>query len=255
MNDAVDRLIVERERMDGRLSRGIWLSVIAHLLLVVAAVAAPLLRPKPRIDVSSISFVPVPRGGGGRPNAQPSAPPAAEPKPEEKPAAPEPPKVIKPPKPEPPKTKGVPDPKSKAKSRPKKEEPPLEAYDPLKDPKAKRSAGPSTQTPGLEFGQPGAGTPDGTDWTGDYYLAGVKNKIWAIWAPQIREASFQPVLIRFTILANGDVTDVQILQSSGISQIDRAAQRAVFQAAPFGPLPKIYGTNTKTIEGLFKPTS
>jgi outer membrane biosynthesis protein TonB len=48
---------------------------------------------------------------------------------------------------------------------------------------------------------------------------------------------------------------VSVVQSSGATLLDLAAKRAVFSAAPFGPLPKDYGTNRKTIQALFKPTS
>jgi len=33
-----------------------------------------------------------------------------------------------------------------------------------------------------------------------------------------------------------------------------AAKRAVLNAAPFGPLPRQYGTNRKTIQAVFRPT-
>jgi TonB family protein len=61
--------------------------------------------------------------------------------------------------------------------------------------------------------------------------------------------------VTFTILADGSVTDVQVTQPSGATMLDLAAARAVHSAAPFGPLPKDYGTNRKTVQALFKPTS
>jgi TonB family protein len=90
---------------------------------------------------------------------------------------------------------------------------------------------------------------------GDWYLAGVQGKIWRNWAQQIRTDFAHPVGIVFTILANGEVTDVQVVQSSGVLLLDLAAQRAVQTAAPFGPLPKNYGTNRYTVQAIFKPTS
>jgi hypothetical protein len=33
-----------------------------------------------------------------------------------------------------------------------------------------------------------------------------------------------------------------------------AAQRAILNAAPFGPLPRDYGQKPRTIEAIFKPT-
>ena len=71
---------------------------------------------------------------------------------------------------------------------------------------------------------------------------------------QVKTEMRQPATVSFTILANGTVADVQIVQSSGVYLIDSAAQRAVLSAAPFGPLPKDYGTNRITIQGIFKPS-
>ena len=117
------------------------------------------------------------------------------------------------------------------------------------------ATGASSTTPGLEFGPPGVGVPDGTDTGGDWYLAGVQQKIWMIWNQQIKSGFTQPVGVTFTILADGSITDLRVTQPSGTTMIDFAAQRAVTSAAPFGPLPKDYGTNRKTIQALFKPTS
>ena len=114
--------------------------------------------------------------------------------------------------------------------------------------------GRGTTTPGLEFGPPGPGVPGGSD-TGDYYLAGVQRKIWMIWTQQIKTGFARPVAVSFTILANGAVEDVRVVQSSGAALLDMAAQRAVMSAAPFGPLPRDYGTNRYTIQAIFKPTS
>ena len=52
---------------------------------------------------------------------------------------------------------------------------------------------------------------------------------------------------------DGTVTDVHVTQPSGVALLDMAAQRAILNAAPFGPLPREYGTNRKTIEALFPP--
>ena len=115
--------------------------------------------------------------------------------------------------------------------------------------------GASTATPGLEFGPPGPGVPDGTDTGGDWYLAGVQQKIWMLWNQQIKAGFSQPIGVTFTILPDGTVTDVRVTQPSGASLLDMAAQRAVLNAAPFGPLPREYGQNPRTIQALFRPTS
>ncbi len=95
----------------------------------------------------------------------------------------------------------------------------------------------------------GPGVPGGTDIFGDYYMAGVQRKIWMLWTQQLKAGAFQPVTISFTILQDGTVTDIRVVQSSGAFLLDQAAQRAISSAAPFGPLPKNYETNRYTAPG------
>ena len=70
---------------------------------------------------------------------------------------------------------------------------------------------------------------------------------------QIRGDQNQTVSVSFTILSDGSVTNVQITQSSGVSLLDLAAQRAV-TSATLRPLPKTYGTDRITVQANFKPT-
>jgi TonB family protein len=261
MNDAVDRLIAERERLDHGLSATLVMSVVAHLVMVGAAIALPALLPRePPLRVAEFAVVALPRGGGGSPAAQ--APPAAAKTPQPEPtaaAAPEPPKVVKPPT-EAPRPAALPLPESR--KAPRRAVPPLP---PNRAAASSRTAttpggaaggrGTASATPGLEFGPPGPGVPDGTDTGGDWYLAGVQQKIWMIWNQQIKAGFSQPIGVTFTIQPNGSVTDVRVTQPSGASLLDMAAQRAVLNAAPFGPLPREYGQNPRTIQALFRPTS
>jgi TonB family protein len=113
----------------------------------------------------------------------------------------------------------------------------------------------ASATPGLEFGPPGPGSPTGTDSGGDWYLAGVQQKIWMTWNQQIKAGYTQSVGVTFTILPDGQVTGMQVTQPSGVSLLDMAAQRAILNAAPFGPLPREYGQTPKTIQAFFRPTS
>jgi TonB family protein len=115
--------------------------------------------------------------------------------------------------------------------------------------------GAASLTPGLELGlPPGPGVPGGSDSGGDWYLAGVQQKIWMIWNQQIKAGYTQSVGVTFTILPDGSVTGVRVTQPSGASLLDMAAQRAILNAAPFGPLPREYGQNPRTIQALFKPS-
>lgn len=263
MNDAVSSVIAERQRLDSGMSAGFAVSGAGHLVLVGAMILAPMLMPKrPPLNIAEGFAVAMPPGGGGPRSAEQPAPAAAQaaPQPAAEPAPAPPPKVIKPPKREPPR-KGLPPPDAKKapkRAAPKKPEAPATAYDPSQDrrPRATGPGGTGTAqaTPGLEFGPPGPGVPSGTDWLGDWYLAGVQRKIWTIWTQQLKAGFTQPVTVRFTILADGSVVDVQVPQSSGAALLDLAAQRAVASAAPFGPLPRKYATNRITIQAIFKPT-
>jgi len=254
VNDPVDRLLDERQAMDRGLPGGMLISLFAHLMLVGGAFAVVLLSPhEPPLKVMDGFVVPLPPGGFGRPNVEPPAAPSAAPPPapsqEPAPKPEPPPQVIKPPKPEP--RRGLPEPDARrVKTRPEPT-PPARSASTSSD----RPPGRSTETPGFEFGPPGPGVPGGTDMMGDWYLAGVQRKIWTIWMQQIKANFTQPITVQFTILENGSLEDgsVRIVQPSGVALLDLAAQRAIYNAAPFGPLPKQYGTSRYTIQGIFKP--
>ncbi len=247
MNEAVDRVIVERGRLDAGLSRSFLVSLTGHFVLIAVAVAAPLLMPRAALlQVSEGFAVVLPRGGGGSPRA---SEPAAKPEPEPKPAEPAeppppPPKVIKPPR-EQARPNALPEPDSRRRAR---------ATPEPTAPKRSAASGTGAATTGLEFGPAGPGVPGGTDSGGDWYMAGVQQKIWILWNQQIKSGFTRPIGVTFAILADGNVTDVKVTQPSGVALLDMAAQRAILNAAPFGPLPREYGTNRKTIQALFRPT-
>jgi protein TonB len=251
VNDTVDRLIMEREALDAGFSSSVALSFFVHGTLLAAVVLIPYLRPKePLLRVQDGFAVPMPPGGGGVRTTEPPAPAPPKPEASAPPKAEPPPKVLKPPRDEP-KSKGLPTLDSKTTHRRTEDS---KAATPASG-GAPGGTGTSAATPGLEFAPPGPGVPGGTDWLGDWYMAGVQRKIWMIWQQQIRGGTPQPVAVVFTILADGTVTDVRVAQSSGAFLLDQAAQRAVYSAAPFGPLPKDYGTNRITIQAIFKPAS
>jgi TonB family protein len=167
--------------------------------------------------------------------------------------------VLKPPKEEP---KGLPELDSRKKAKKAAKAPPRTSAKAQSQGKSapfgssKPGPGSSSGTPGLSLGlPPGPGVPEGTDSGGDWYLAGVQQKIWAIWTQQIKSGFTRPIGVSFTILADGSVSDVQVSLPSGATLLDLAAQRAILTAAPFAPLPKEYGTNRKTIQAVFQPSS
>jgi TonB family protein len=250
VNDPVDRLIVEREAMDHGLPGGVVLSISAHAFLVVGALLAALIAPKqPVLRVADGFAVALPPGGGGSPTARTPAAPKPEPPKPQKAEAPKPeppPKIAKPLREEP--RKGLPEVDAK-RGKPKPQRATSRPAGSAAD------TGASSAAPGLSFAPEGPGVPGGTDLNGDWYLASVQRKIWMLWTQQIQTGTWTPFTVSFTINADGSVSDVHVVQGSGVFSLDLAAQRAISSASPFGPLPKTYGTDHFTIQALFKPTS
>jgi TonB family protein len=250
VNEAIDRLIAERQRLDHGLAATVLVSLAAHFVLAGLAVGLPMMLPRePPLTVMPGFVVALPRGGGGSAEA-----PAPRPEPEK--AAP-PPQVQKPPVAEP-APRALPLPDSRRVARRTPEPPPVPARPAPAGAKATPAGaaggrGTASATPGLEFGPPGPGVPGGTDAGGDWYLAGVQQKIWMQWNQQIKAGYAQTVGVTFTILPDGSVTGVRVTQPSGATLLDMAAQRAILNAAPFGPLPREYGQTSRTIQAIFKP--
>jgi protein TonB len=250
LNEAIDRLIAERQRLDAGLAATGLVSLAAHLVIGALAVALPMLLPhEAPLKVAEGFAVALPRGGGGSPAAARPAQPAPQPKPAPT-VAPPPPQVLKPPKTRAnPRALPLPHARRTAK-RPPLQPPPAPGARSA-PPTAAQAAG--SATPGLELAPPGPGVPYGTDASGDWYMAGVIQKIWMQWNQQIRAGYTQTAGVTFTILPDGSVTGVRVTQPSGSTLFDMAAQRAILNAAPFGPLPREYGQTPRTIQAIFKP--
>jgi TonB family protein len=60
-----------------------------------------------------------------------------------------------------------------------------------------------------------------------------------------------PVIMTFEILRDGSIRDVRIASSSGNRALDLSAQRAIYEASPFAPLPREYERNSAQIEIWF----
>jgi protein TonB len=261
VSDPIARLLEERQALDRGLSSTLAYSLGAHLLLVAGTVVVPWLMPRePPLRLVEGHAVVLPRGGGGTPEAPaPPAQPRAKPEPVESAAPPPPPVVLKPPPKAEPRPNALPLPNARKQPA---TPPPVRATQrvaPSTGAAASGSTasgrGTSPAPPGLMIGPPGPGVPTGTDSGGDWYLAGVQQKIWMLWNQQLKAGYTQSVSVTFTIQPGGQVTDVRVTQSSGVSMLDMAAQRAVLNAGPFGPLPREYGQNPRTIEAIFKPTT
>jgi protein TonB len=61
-----------------------------------------------------------------------------------------------------------------------------------------------------------------------------------------------PAIVTFTLRRDGSATDVRLDQSSGDKALDYSAQRAIYEASPFPPLPAAYERNEARIEFWFQ---
>ena len=87
-----------------------------------------------------------------------------------------------------------------------------------------------------------------------WYVGAVRNRISSNWllamiSPSIMTAP--RVYVNFTILRDGHIDDVKIVQSSGTPEVDRSALRAVLASNPLGPLPPDYPSGKVTVEFYF----
>jgi protein TonB len=249
------------------------LSVICHGALAAGVILAAQVWSTPPTKTYVVNLVPA-VAGVGSPQARPTAalPPRAEEPPprvtrrdpselpvRETPRTPEPP----PPAPELPtrapalpemparaSTPTLPDralPRPSAAPRPGDKELPAVASTPKPAPPA--PAPPSTAATGRPEPPPpaplgrasgsaqgvGALTLDVTDFPFAWYLAAVQRKITERWDGRALPGR-QPVLV-FEIARDGQVARVLVKDSSGNSAYDRAATRAIAEAAPFPRLP------------------
>ena len=89
------------------------------------------------------------------------------------------------------------------------------------------------------------------------YLERVKENIVQAWQyPEqaSEEGTEGKVDVEFTILKDGRLLDVRIIQSSGFSALDREALRAVGAASPFTPIPKQIALEQLSIRFTFNYT-
>jgi TonB family protein len=269
----VEELLAERRHIDPPISGGAAVSVALHVLVAAAILIVPALIPKPKHIIPIGIAVPVAPGGRGVSDPAPPAPTKGPERVAEAPpappvtAAPAPPvtappaKVTKPPQET---KKGIPELRDKP-SRTKPTPPPAQPRAGTGTKAGGRGSeaagvtpaatGRNPQPAGIEMAPDGEGVPWGTDLNADWYLTSVQRKVWMVWLQQPKPEFVQPVIISFTIMADGSATNFRILESSGNKQVDFAAQRAVASASPFSPLPRHYGTNQYTIQARFHYTA
>lgn len=237
MQDQIGELLDERARGGAALAATTVVSILLHLAmalpLVLAVTRKPDSQPTPvRVRLQQAS---VPRPAAPAPSVPASTPlpdipattpPAVEPLP---PAQPKP------------ATREV-DRSLFGRSPEKPAEKPAET-----PPRAVpgRSTEPAAPSPGAQSaisvagGSAAISSFDGVDFPFPLYVDRMLSLIARRWfRPQT--APGEPVTIHFVIDRDGRVRDVEVTRSSGSSNFDRAARRAVIDASPLPPLPFEY---------------
>ena len=77
------------------------------------------------------------------------------------------------------------------------------------------------------------------------YAELLRQRITQAWQRNGLDARSQrdPAVISLTIMQNGSVRDIRLVQSSGNPAIDNSALRALYQANPLPPLPAGLGSS------------
>ncbi|MEH1834239.1 MAG: TonB family protein, partial [Nostoc sp.] len=82
------------------------------------------------------------------------------------------------------------------------------------------------------------------------YYNQLKQQVEQQWLPEVTESSRRTVL-HFTINRSGQLSNLQLAQTSGFSLTDQAALNAIQRSAPFAPLPTGYTSNHINIQFIF----
>ncbi|MEH1860452.1 MAG: TonB family protein, partial [Nostoc sp.] len=82
------------------------------------------------------------------------------------------------------------------------------------------------------------------------YLNQLQQQVKQQWLPEVSQSSRRTVL-NFTINRSGQLSNLQLAQTSGFSVTDQAALNAIQRSAPFAPLPTGYTSNQLPIQFTF----
>ena len=106
---------------------------------------------------------------------------------------------------------------------------------------------------GMGVQAPGGGGDFGTRYS--WYVEAVQRRISGNWLQSTVDPSirFAPrVVVQFQIFRDGSARNVQIMQSSDNTSVDRSALRAVQDSMPFQPLPGDYAGSYVSVEFWFE---
>ena len=248
MEAVVSDILQSRKREPDGLTKTAAISVAAHVAAVAVLMAVPTVMPQasrpPRVIMNiSLGGAPGPNTGGmqmigGR--AIQAAQPSTDPKLSK---APLPTVTQTPPK------MTLPDPKQKPRATPPK--PTVTSKDPSGTAAGraaetqKGTAKVETGAKGQGFGLSSGGTGgDGgvslgvTDFCCPQYLLDMRDRITKNWNQNQRATGL--VVMSYNIQRSGQITDIEVFQSSGNPVLDLAAHRALVNTRMLAPLPAAY---------------
>lgn len=241
----VDQVLEDRRERDRlRLRAAFVVALVVHLGVGVAVAVAPdFARQEPEpLEFVKVRVVPAAALGTSRP--EPPRPKPPEPKPPEPEPEPEPPAPEPAPDPEPPPRPAVPPPEP-----PERRAPPPEPAPSRTAPSAPAASPERAQREGSPRGNPLGTSPfgvagvDNPTFTYDYYLDQMLGRIESRWQ-RPRVSGPIEAMVHFRIDKEGRISEVEVVQPSGVPAFDLAAQRAVMEAAPFPPLPRSYRSDS-----------
>jgi protein TonB len=228
----------------------LW-SLVAHLVLVIALFVGSRMSepPKPPFRIS-LGGTAGPRSTGmtemGGRTVEQVAPPPRRPEP----ARPVPPKtdapvVVKTPKP----TPAPPKPSVTERPEPITTRPPVTGREVTKG-ATPVDTGASGQSSGLSFGGSDGtgGLTDLRDFCCPQYLTLMQNRIDAVWKKAQSQSGTN--VVRFTVLRDGTITNIEMETPSGIGILDRASRSALIDAR-LPQLPPEYKGDTLTVHITF----
>ena len=220
-------VILRRRAAHTRKTWAIVLSVVAHGLIVAAAILVPPLvaAARPPIEFRTVNIVPVQALGVPEPEPQPE--PVEE-------TRPEPPRPAPAPEPEPA--------RKPSPTAPKSEERPKRSAPEQPKPQQRRGSPLGSDIASSPFGASGVGL-DNPDFTYGYYVDQMVSMIGNAWV-RPRVVGRIEAIVYFRIARDGTVTDLKLLTSSGNRAFDEATVRAVSAAAPLPPLPASFSADS-----------
>jgi len=119
----------------------------------------------------------------------------------------------------------------------------------LELPSAAGAANGTTSGAGISFGA--SVTSLDADFPFAYYVEQLLSLIGANWfKPESAEGT--SCVVSFRVLRSGQVTDVKVDSTSGVSYYDRAAARSVYAANPLPPLPPDYRNDSLGVHLKFQ---